>query len=427
MRRRGDPRGTEAADRKGRHLLRAGFRDVTGGRDARYQERQDPGRQFCCLHPDRARSERSGYCNQSVHRGCYYCRRRAWTGSRSYREQSQLTRSVSLLVPGLAADFSGYADDVFPTAPALTRWLSRSRRVDFPHTDADSAACALFGLDAECTPTAALTYLADFSEPPPGICLRLDPVHLRADTSGLVLFAAESAGITEEESRALFEAIRPWLEEEGWTLRYGAADRWYVSSAASCPVPSTHPLTRVLGQPVSTCLPDGEGADSWLRRINELQMELHGHAVNQQRASRGQPLISGLWLWGGGQMPAAGKTQYSWLQTTRSVLSGLAHLHEVPQYGVAIDAGSLPADDGALLVDLELCESAAASDDVQRWVSAIEQLEHDWFAPLLASLMRGTVRQLELLPLDGFCYPLQRIDLLAFWRRRRDYRMLVKR
>lgn len=318
-------------------------------------------------------------------------------------------------------------DDVFPPAPALSRWLSRSRRVAFPYSEVDSAACALFGLDTGRTPTAALGYLADFSEPPPGICFRLDPVHLRADTSGLVLFAAESAGISEDEGRALFEAIKPWLGKDGLAMRYGAADRWYVTSAASMPVPTTQPLARVVGKPVSACLPGGEGADGWLRRINELQMEMHGHEVNLRRAGRGQPLISGLWLWGEGPMPAPGKPIYSQLQTTRTVLSGLARLHEVPQSGVGTDAGSLPIDNGCPLVDLHVCESAAASGDVQRWSGALEQLERDWFAPLMGSLMRGTVRQLELLPLDGFRYPLQLRDLLAFWRRRRDYRVLTAR
>lgn len=288
----------------------------------------------------------------------------------------------------------------------------------FPCVDVDSAACALFGLEAGQPPVAALGYLADFSEPPAGHCFRLDPVHLRADTSGLVLFAAESAGISEEEGRALFEAVRPWLEKDGWTMRYAAADRWYVSNTMSVPVLVTHSLTQVAGQPISGCLPKGEGADDWLRRINELQMILHRHDVNQHRGSQGRPLVSGLWLWGGGLMPAPGKAGCSQIQTTRSVLSGLASLHGVSSVSVMTDAGSLPADEGHFLIDIDACEPAAASGDVQHWCSQLEQLERDWFVPLLRALMRGTIQQLELLPLNGFRYPLRRLDLLAFWRGR---------
>jgi len=304
--------------------------------------------------------------------------------------------------------------------PALSRWLGRSRRVAFPYTDTDSAACALFGIDAAQTPSAALGYLADFSEPPPATCFRLDPVHLRADTSGLVLFSAHSAGITEQESLALFNAIRPWLEKDGWAMRRGAVDRWYVHTPETAvPVPVTRPLAEVAGQPVSACLPTGGGAGIWLRRINEMQMLLHGQPVNQQRAARGRPLINGLWLWGGGAMPEPGTSAYSQIFTARCVLSGLADLHGVPQAGQVAAAALLPNGPGSLLVDLDVCELAATRADVQGWCDAAGGLERDWFSPLLASLARGAIQRLELFPLDGFRYPLRRRDLLALWRRRR--------
>jgi len=303
----------------------------------------------------------------------------------------------------------------------LSRWLGRSKRITFPGNDADSAACALFGLDAVKPPAAALGYLADFSKPPPGTCFRLDPVHLRADISGLVLFAAESAGLGEDEARVLFEAIRPLLHEDGWEMRYGAADRWYISNNASMPVPVTHGLTNVVGQAISAYLPKEEGADDWLRRINELQMLLHGNEVNQRRAIQGQPLVNGLWLWGGGSLPVAGKAFCSQIQTNRSVLSGLAKLHGVAQLDKVAEARLLKPG-GNVLVDLNACESVTGSCDVQRWCTALEKLEHDWFAPLLGLLMRGRIRQLDLLPLNGFRYPLRRSDLLAFWRGNRDYK-----
>jgi hypothetical protein len=122
-------------------------------------------------------------------------------------------------------------------------------------------------------------------------------------------------------------------------------------------------LSNVLGQPVSACLPTGEGADRWLRRINECQMVLHGHAVNQRRAVSGQPLINGLWLWGGGAMPAAGHMAYSLVQTARSVLSGLARLHDVPHISPVNQTECLSVSHHSVLVDLDTCEAAACSGD----------------------------------------------------------------
>jgi len=239
-----------------------------------------------------------------------------------------------------------------------------------------------------------------------------------------VLFDASSAGLDEEEGRALFELARPWLEEAGWTARYAAADRWYVSHAAPSPVPLTRPLAQVAGQAISDALPEGEGAGDWLRRVNELQMLFNNHAVNQQRARRGRPLINGLWLWGGGALPSPGRAMYTQVQTQRSVLSGLAGLHGITQVQGIHHAASLPLDNEALLLELDACESAAAAGDVQRWCEALEQLEHDWFAPLLKRLMRGAIQQLDIVPVNGFRYPLRRADLLAFWRRSVHYRNL---
>ncbi|HHQ14753.1 MAG TPA: hypothetical protein ENK16_06965, partial [Chromatiales bacterium] len=172
-------------------------------------------------------------------------------------------------------------------------------------------------MPARSAPAAALEFLADFSAPPDGVCFHLDPVHLRADGSGLLLFPAEAAALGEDEGRALFEAVRPWLEEDGWKAHYAAVDRWYVTGNDSAPVPVTTSLQQVITRPVSRHMPVGEGADDWLQRINEMQMLLHGHEVNQQRGRHGRPLVNGLWLWGGGAMPAAGKSVYTHLYTSR--------------------------------------------------------------------------------------------------------------
>ena len=285
----------------------------------------------------------------------------------------------------------------------------------------------MFGIPAEPAPAAALAFLADFSAPPDGVCFHLDPVHLRADGSGLLLFPAQAAALNEDEGRALFEAVSTWLEGDGWEAHYAAADRWYVTGSHSAAVPATTSLQQVITQPVSHHMPTGEGAGDWLRRINEMQMLLHGHDVNQQRGRRGQPLVNGLWLWGGGLMPAAGKSVWSQLHTTRRLLKGLAALHQIPDTDIPPGADHLSPECANVLVDLEGLESAVVAGDVQRWCNTLGQLEQAWFRPLLSRLLRGSIGGLELLPLDGFRYPLRRRDLLAWWRGKEDYRALMKR
>lgn len=48
-------------------------------------------------------------------------------------------------------------------------------------------------------------------------------------------------------------------------------------------------------------MPQGHDALRWRALGNEVQMLLHGHALNRERLQAGQPPVSSLWLWGGGR------------------------------------------------------------------------------------------------------------------------------
>ncbi len=280
-------------------------------------------------------------------------------------------------------------------------------------------------MDAAQPPAAALAYLADFGEAPPGICFRLDPVHLRADTSGLVLLPARFDDLDDNESGALFETVADWLEQDGWTMRRASADRWYVCSDTPRPLPSTHPVSELEGRPVSGFLPTGPGARDWLQRINEVQMLLHDHPVIRARAARGGRVPNGVWLWGGGVLPASAGAPWERVSVASGTLRGLAVLQGISRASMTNCSGVL-APGGDLLLELDACARAGA--DVQAWCAALTRLEDGYFAPLLGALARGAVRQLELFPLDGFRYPLRRADLLALWRRPRPcHRVLAVR
>src|SRR4030095_13543732 len=57
---------------------------------------------------------------------------------------------------------------------------------------------------------------------------------------------------------------------------------------------------RILGASISEALPAAADSPALRRLGAEIEMWLHDHAVNRERAGRGQLPISALWLWGGG-------------------------------------------------------------------------------------------------------------------------------
>lgn len=301
-------------------------------------------------------------------------------------------------------------------------WLRRASTSDFPATLTEQAIATLCGIDArDSAPVASLTYLEDFGELPDGYCLRADPVHLRADTSGLILFDTASFELGDEESRALSGALANHLAEDGWELRQHHPHRWYLVGGAPQDL-GTLALPAVRGTPVPAVPFSGADAAAWINRVNELQMLLHSHPVNRARAARAQVAVNSLWLWGGGKLQRHGSAACGRVLSDNPFARGSAHycgLEALPRPTAAEQATLV--DDGVLVV-LEDCRDAAAYQDLPAWRAAVERLEHDWFQALLGSLKAGKLDALELYPVNGRAYRLTRRRLLAFWKGRGDYR-----
>ena len=210
-----------------------------------------------------------------------------------------------LLIPGLAGPVVDRSvTDYIETRPAaLDRLLSRSTVETVPYTGMEAALCHLFGVPAtDAPPVAPLSYLADSGQAPTRYLLRADPVHLRADQSRLRLFESHSFFITQDEADALVASINAFNAAQDWQLGALHPQRWYLSLPMA-PDLQTTPPAQAAGLDIDTLLPQGGDAGRWAAVLNELQMLLHEHPVNQAREQRGEPVINSLWLWGGGVLP----------------------------------------------------------------------------------------------------------------------------
>jgi hypothetical protein len=108
-----------------------------------------------------------------------------------------------------------------------------------------------------------------------------------------------SLGLDETASRALFDAVRPLFESEGFALHWGAPLRWYASHADLAAMP-TASLDRVVGRSIERWLPAGPNARFVRRLQNEVQMLLYTHPVNIGREAAGLPTVNSFWLSGCG-------------------------------------------------------------------------------------------------------------------------------
>jgi hypothetical protein len=155
--------------------------------------------------------------------------------------------------------------------------------------------------------------------------------------------------------------------------------------------------------------------------LNEVQMVLHEHPVNEAREARGEPAVNSVWLWGGGRAPDKAQGPWHSVSAGDPVARGLARL-------AAIRARDLPAsadawldrspEDGRHLVVLDALRAPLALSDATGFARRLEDLERTWFAPLLSALRAGRIGMVSVhVPEAGSSFEAIRGDLRRFWRR----------
>lgn len=130
----------------------------------------------------------------------------------------------------------------------------------------------------------------------------LSPCHWLMGRETLTLLDPDELRLTDLDARAFLEVLRPWFEEEGWTLVYGTPTRWYAAhpSLASLPTAS---LDRVIGRNPDVWMPDHPQARLIKRLQNEVQMLMYEHPLNAPREAAGQLTVNSFWLSGTGPLP----------------------------------------------------------------------------------------------------------------------------
>lgn len=311
--------------------------------------------------------------------------------------------------------------------PALERLLARGRR----HGAADAAEaesaeawlCQRFAVDKQSDwPAAPYCLLADGGDPGKYHWLRADPVHLKLEGGRLVLAASGVFSISQQEAESLADSLNAHFAGDGMVFYPLRPDRWYLR-VEQVPALETTPLAQATGRSIDSLLPRGADAPAWRARLNEMQMLLHGHAVNEARESAGALPINSVWLWGGGSSVEAAARPFNAVWCADPFAAGLAQAARIAARPLPEDAAQLlraDASTGVNLILLDQLRAAAQYGDAHGWREALQQLERDWFAPLLEALRRERIGMLSLhapVAAGAFSVEVTQGDLHRFWRR----------
>jgi hypothetical protein len=267
-------------------------------------------------------------------------------------------------------------------------------------------------------PVAAAAMQALGITPEPGNWFIVNPVHFHIARDHLVLTDQRQLMLTEAESRALFDAARPYFDEVGKPLLYGDAQTWFVRADDWHGLQTSTP-DAACGHNIDIWMPQGTNALAWRKLQNEVQMLWHTHAVNTEREMQGSKPVNSLWLWGGAAapLPTGSRRQQSF--NLPGWLDAFGQLAQQNQHDCsAADLISAAPQHGLLMLDALI--GPALAGDWSQWLQQIHALEADWLAPLLAALSARRLDRLSVVLSHGSelrQFGSTPLSLRKFWRK----------
>jgi len=265
-------------------------------------------------------------------------------------------------------------------------------------------------------PIAVLERLATGSD---GYWFRADPVNLQEDQNYLMMSYPSVLDLELEEAEAIAESINQHFSEDGWSLYVEDKQCWYLKLDKD-PGIQTTPSWRVVGRDVFGLMPAGENYQQWHAWLMELQMLLFNHPVNEARLEQGQAPVSGLWLWGGGELPILTSSTIL-LRGDSPFMLGVSRLS-------ACEIKTLPDDMSKIydevepnteqLIMLEHARTALQSGDMELGLAALKQLEEEVFQPFLGLLKQKKMNSLTIIDTPGHIVNISASGIRKWWRRR---------
>jgi hypothetical protein len=344
---------------------------------------------------------------------------------------------LALAIPALFPTH-GALQDAFDSLrpPTLELLVARGRVEHGPRACFEAWLARAFDLEGDALPAGALTALADDAEPAvrDARWMRADPVHLHLAREHLRLVPSAALTLTQEEAAALCETLNAHFAGI-LSIHPSAHDaRCWSARLEGAELPSHPPPLEAAGDDVDLHLraqadaADATDAADVTRAhalLNELQMLLHEHPVNEAREARGEPAINSVWFWGAGQAPSRLQGRWRTVSADEPLALGLARLGAARAQPLPASADSWLADapaDGHHLIVLDGLRAPHALQDEERYLAGVQAIEARWLAPLLEALRTQRIGMLTLHVPDAteaLSIETVRADLRRFWRRPR--------
>ncbi|MDH5181471.1 MAG: hypothetical protein OEZ39_13530 [Gammaproteobacteria bacterium] len=338
---------------------------------------------------------------------------------------------LTLSIPGLLSPPMGFNEipaGEFPVLSSLTKLLSRADQSTNSQSGFYAELFAEFGiqLQGKSAPVAALSHFLNANEAGDDWYLCVDPVFIQADLTAAYLLAHEALNLQSDEATQLIATLNNHFAQDGWQISMAAEQRWYLTGSGKTSIRTTV-MHEAMGRHMGHCLPVGDDASYWRSVMNEVQMLLHEHPVNQAREAAGQLPVNSVWLWGEGHLPKAAQHKWQSVYSNEFTSQALAQFSGIPCHDLPNDISSVMkhCTGNLLYVDDQLL-TRQHGFDIYYWLTALHELEQQVFTPLLQALQAGHVDELTILSGDGRRFTIKRKQLKRWWRRSKPLAHWVK-
>ncbi len=290
--------------------------------------------------------------------------------------------------------------------PQLLRWLSRGQlSADTQPQEALSRVLRLIDGQAAAPAFAALRYWGQRGQPPQGWLAAVEAVHFETRLRDLCIRSLPPDTISTEDMASIFTDFRKAVGE-GLDYHFEALGNCgYIRGKRSFAT-ALHSAQHVDGRvPDTLSIPASVTRD---RLLSELEMFLHEHPVNQQRAGAGLPAVNSFWFWGAGEAPTEVARELPVLYGDDALFRGhwLASQADAKDWPGDLSA-CLGRSEKPLVAQTPAVDSRDSDEVLAGYLSALRQ-----------HLSRGDISQLTLVFRDGLIAYISRTDRMRVWRRR---------
>ncbi len=223
-----------------------------------------------------------------------------------------MSASIELIIPGLFKlplhEFdSGFLGRELPALNYILRYATRVNNQVYEFEPMLTESLGLSGI--QCLPLAHA--YRDKSSTGDAAHLLCQAVHLKPDMRSAIVLPLDNTKETKDDINLIINDLNNIFNVDCYIK--AVSDRLWLIHLKQCEAPDNYPhYLSVLGKKADQYLEQSKQRMPWYQLINEIQMFMHAHEINQMRLKKGLLSINSLWCWGGGQLPELHSKYIHW-------------------------------------------------------------------------------------------------------------------